>query len=217
MSWGTAEEIDRRLPFIIQPAGSEMKINVDGLEHAAGEKMQAGASLLPLIQRCKDGDQNAFREIYRTFVPRVRGTLFRMVGEGALDDMTQEVFLKLWKSIGRLDNPENFATWVYRITVNTAYDLYRKRRQEKGWLSMFLDTDESMLPVTYPLVVEQRAVWEALSKLSLDHRTIVVLYEIEQLSLEEIAAIIDKPVGTVKSRLFHARGRLREILSNEEV
>lgn len=133
-----------------------------------------------------------------------------------IDDLTQEIFIKVYTSIERFEHRSSLSTWIYRIAVNHCRDEIRRKRIRR-WFSlekMELDpiavgerTDGKMLQTERIDLVR----W-GLSKVSENHRSIIVLKDFENLSYEEIAKILDLELGTVKSRLNRARLALKEVL-----
>ena len=163
-----------------------------------------------LVAACQRGDTDSFRVLYRKHVHQVRGLLYRLVEPQNIDDLTQEVFVKIWKNLPKLETSAYLATWIYRITTNVANDYLRARRRRPPTEDL---TEARELPaqeLQAPLGTREM-VAHGLRQLSFDHRTVIVLYEIEGLTVQEIAEVIQKPVGTVKSRLSHARAHLLKV------
>lgn len=139
-------------------------------------------------------------------------------GESELaEDATQEVFLRVFEQINRFEGRSTFSTWLYRLAVNHALNfLKQKRRRERISVGERADPAECLpdLSCTPHDAVTQREhrreLQHLLSLLSIEHRTVVVLREIEELSYREIAAVLDIPAGTVMSRLSRAREALRK-------
>ncbi len=172
-----------------------------------------------LIQKCQLGDENSFRVLYQRYQHKVRATLYKLCGSELLDDLTQDVFLKAWKALPKLREPSYFATWLYRICWNVACDRRRqlaKIRQQKKILEQSIPESKSiqghLLKIHY-----QQLVQKALEHLTLDHRVVLVLHDLEDVPQKEIAQILSIPVGTVKSRLFNARKTMRQYLEQKGV
>ncbi len=169
-----------------------------------------------LIQHCLRGQKSAFQALYRRYQRPVRGTLFQLCGEAELDDLVQEVFLRAWKGLPKFRQSAQFSTWLYRITWNVATD--RRRIQGKARSQPLLSplapsADQSDLTqLHYEDLVQQ-----GLQALSLDHRAVLVLHDLEDLPQQEVASILNIPKGTVKSRLHHARSALRTFLQQKGV
>ena len=173
-----------------------------------------------LIARGRQGDLAAFEALY----DRYKGQVFRTAlaitrDQDAAEDLLQECMVRLHRSLASLDDNQPLAPWLYRVTVNLCYNwLTRKRR----WLQSLEEAVEwlSALPQPSPLqIVEQREVRtvieQAINSLSLDQRVTLVLYYLNGLSIEEVAFVLDCPLGTVKSRLHYGRQNLRRRLLSE--
>lgn len=184
-----------------------------------------------LVARCKENDLSAFEEIVQRYQHKIYGYVKRLVGnETDAEDITQEVFLKALHSLRSFREESSLQTWLFRIATNLCRDLHRRRQREKGWLPLWRHTDGEdsdgeectiEIPDTYhdPQKLLLQEELSGLLKQAIDHlpiamREVLVLHDIESLSYEEIAQALDIPLGTVKSRLFHARARLRDALSS---
>jgi RNA polymerase sigma-70 factor (ECF subfamily) len=171
-----------------------------------------------LIQQCLSGHPHSFRQLYQRHQQRVRSLLFQLCGAPHLDDLVQEVFLRAWKGLPKLQQPHTFSTWLYRIAWNVASDQRRDLAKGRDHLQVITAQtptqhhDRGLLELHY-----QDLVQRGLAHLSLEHRTVVVLHDLESVPQKTIAEILDIPVGTVKSRLFHARGALRQFLQQAGV
>ena len=171
-----------------------------------------------MIARARLGDSVAFEEIVRTFLPRVLAIAQNMVGRsGDAEDVAQEVFFKVHQKLGTFREEASFYTWLYRVTMNTATD-FMKRRNHRP-LGQVEDLES--LPIAdqgdTPFAAISRAdlareMREAILEIPTPFRTVLVLREIEQLTYEEIAETMKCSIGTVESRLFRARARLKSIL-----
>ena len=169
----------------------------------------------------------AFEKLYGKYRERVYGILWRMLRnrEDALD-ATQDVFIRVLRAIKQFNPDGRFFTWLYRIAVNRGIDIIRRRktRKENAYDPDWTSEEESRPPESRRFrgpeenaeVSEFRERLEhAIAQLSEDHRAVFLLYSEEQLRYEEIAEVLDVPIGTVMSRLFHARRKLREQLPTE--
>jgi RNA polymerase sigma-70 factor (ECF subfamily) len=94
----------------------------------------ANNSDIELIERCVNGDRGAFRHLYRRYEHKVRATLYQLCGSSLLDDLVQEVFLRVWKGLPKLKQRNTFSTWLYRITWNVATD--QRESFAIAWLSL---------------------------------------------------------------------------------
>ena len=173
-----------------------------------------------IVTKCLNGDSKIFRQLYRRYEQRVRSTIYQLCGGEGLDDLVQDVFFRAWKGLPKLRKASYFGTWLYRICWNVATDQRRKAAKHQSTLP-----EEAALDVAFsraqdtPNLMQlhyQDLVQRGLQSLSLDHRIIVVLHDLESIPQKEIAKILDIPVGTVKSRLFYARSQLRKFFQEQE-
>jgi len=169
-----------------------------------------------VIQRCLDGDQAAWETIVRTHWRRVFNIAYKFVGRhDQAEDLTQDVFLKLYKSLDTFDRRANFQTWLISVSRNLCIDHYRSVRKERETMNRDVDpADLSPVSTTRSphAVLEQRDRVELL-RLALDTlaptlRTAVMLRDIQELSYQEIADRLRLPEGTVKSRINRGRTEL---------
>jgi RNA polymerase sigma-70 factor, ECF subfamily len=177
-----------------------------------------------LLARAQSGDTAAFDNLITLHRERIYMHLFQIVRneEDALD-LTQETFIRAWKSLKRFDAAAPFSSWLHRIATNAAIDLCRRRqvRPQTQVSSGTLKIDPASrttpsrpeVPGTSLDRAEiKRRVEEAFTALSAEHRAVIVLKEIEDLSCEEIARHLGCSIGTVMSRLFYARKKLQTLL-----
>ena len=169
-----------------------------------------------VIQRCLTGDQAAWDEIVRLHWRRVFNIAYKFVGRHDLaEDLTQDVFLKLFKSLDTFDRRANFQTWLISVSRNLCIDHYRSVRKERETMNRDVDPSD-LTPVATtrsPLVeLEQRdrvqLLRAALDTLAPTLRTAVMLRDIHELSYQEIADRLRLPEGTVKSRINRGRTEL---------
>lgn len=171
-----------------------------------------------LVQQCLKGDTRSFRVLYRRHQQRVRSILYQLCDPSALDDLVQDVFLRAWKGLPKFRQTAQFSTWLYRIAWNVASDQRRSAAQGRTRLKVISSqtstqhNDPGVMHLHY-----QDLVRRGLESLSFDHRTILVLHDLEEVPQKEVADILNIPVGTVKSRLFHARVAMRQFFQKEGV
>ncbi len=174
-----------------------------------------------LISLAQNGDQSAFEQLLDRYQKTVYHQAFRLLNDPEdAADVTQEVFIKVWKHLPSFRGESGFATWLYRLTDNAAIDLIRREKKRQGDSSLDDEENAAIFPAdpapTPQQAVEQKelkqAVAEGLQQLSEEHRRILVMREINGLSYEEIGAILDLSPGTVKSRLARARISLAKFL-----
>ncbi len=183
-----------------------------------------------LVEQAKQGSIQAFETLILTYEKMVYNIAFRMLQHSEdARDISQEVFLKAYRSLENFDGKSKFSTWLYRIAVNTCIDEIRK---QKGKLTYSLEeelesaegsyqkqfADAGQTPEDSLLHQEmQKEVVDALNTLSEEHKTVVVLRDIQGFSYEEIAKMTNTTLGTVKSRIARARSQLKNtILQNRE-
>jgi RNA polymerase sigma-70 factor (ECF subfamily) len=169
---------------------------------------------LKLIHRSQAGDTEAFGELVTKYRSKIFNMIYGIVGnENDAWDLAQEGFLKAWRSIHRFQARSSFYTWLYSITINVTIDSLRQRcRRSEVELD---DAIPSSLPsprANYQRNEIRQHINAALAQLSPEHRAVIVLKEIEDLHYHEIAEILNLSIGTVMSRLFYGRKKLRSIL-----
>lgn len=172
-----------------------------------------------LISLFQSGDQGVFRILVERYQERVRNLLFSIFHEtGTIDDLAQEVFIKAYEGLGRFRFESSFYTWLYRIAVNRARDELRKRKVRRFFSFHGLDdsTEKEVMERTTVEPVstdEQELVAKGLEALPEKYRMPVILKDLDGLSYEEIADVLECEIGTVKSRLSRGRTMLRNILA----
>jgi len=179
-----------------------------------------------LVLRSQKGDSESFQLLYKLYQQKARSTLYQLCGNFMLDDLVQEVFLRAWKGLPKLRTPKYFSTWFYRICWNVATDYRRKlaRNASKSQSTVALDAIAgdhiaANIPPTSDLMRlhYQDLVKRGLKHLSLPHRAVLVLHDLEDIPQQEIAQILEIPLGTVKSRLYHARKTLKKFLQQQGI
>jgi len=170
-----------------------------------------------LIARARRGDPSAFEEIVRLYQRRVYGVALRIVrAHDVADDVTQEAFLRAWRSLDRFELGRPFGPWVCRIAANLAVNHVRSpRAREEGLPDGHAETRTNAPgPLGALLDAEGASVLErAMGQLPQEQRAVLVLRVVEELSYAEIAETLGISPGTVMSRLFRARERLAQALS----
>lgn len=166
---------------------------------------------------CQSGSSVAFQKLVKMYQEKVRGLIYSILNDASvLDDLTQEVFIKVYTSIDKFEHRSSLGTWIYRITVNHCRDEIRRKRIRRFFSLDKMEWEpKSMGTTTDGLMLQKEKVqmvqW-GLSQLPEKHRTIIILKDFEELSYEEIADILKIELGTVKSRLNRARTMLKEVL-----
>lgn len=171
------------------------------------------ASESHLIAEAAAGNMGAFAQLVSTHRLNVLRLAYGMVHSAdEAEDIAQEVFIKVWNHLPNYRAQGSFQSWLYRITVNTALDLLR-RRQEEAPLEDHSDALGQETPEEALLRQDQQAqVQQAIAELPPGARAVLILREYEQLSYKEIAEILQIPLGTVMSRLNYARQALKKKL-----
>ena len=182
-----------------------------------------------LLERCRRGDAAAFETLVSAYEQKVLNLAYRMMGNRQdAEDMTQDIFLKVYRSVGNFKENSSFSTWLYRVATNVCLDALRKRKKSQNDVSIQQrgddDSDyELSIPndAPSPFEMAQRkeamaALETALKSLSPDQRMAVTLRDIDGLSYEEIARITRSSLGTTKSRINRARLALRKILEDQK-
>ncbi len=180
-----------------------------------------------LIEACLQGRTEAFGELVRRYQDRVYNTVYRLLGQAEdAQDALQETFLSAFHSLDSFKGESQFFTWLYRIAVNSAISLRRKRRvgmrleneHHEGTMSAEPadDSEWSQPGLALEKADDERRMQRILNRLSSDHRIVLVLKEIDGLKYEAIAEVLRVPIGTVRSRLFRARMELRGILEESD-
>jgi RNA polymerase sigma-70 factor (ECF subfamily) len=182
-----------------------------------------------LVQRSQAGDYQAFDALVTKHRGRVYAMIQNMVkNEADAWDLSQDVFLKVWKALSKFEARAQFSTWMYRITHNVVYDWLRKKKLQSAG-----ELDDSLLDgqqiaagalatptqVARPDVAMEHEelrvkIEAALDKISPEHREAIVLREVNGLEYKEIAEVMECSIGTVMSRLFYARKKLQNLLTN---
>ena len=168
-----------------------------------------------LVEQAQHGDRNAFGELVLRHYPGVVQVVYRLCGDTALaEDMAQETFLRAWINLTSFHPQSSLRNWLYRIAVNAALDVLRRKPDET------LEDEAAQMIIDHAagpetvLIEKERAgqLHQAMRSLPEAARSVLVLREYGGLSYQEIASVLDVPVGTVMSRLNYARNRLRELL-----
>jgi RNA polymerase sigma-70 factor (ECF subfamily) len=173
-------------------------------------------ALESLIQRCLQNDQRAWDEIVRTYRRKVFNVAYKFVGRhDEAEDLTQDIFLKVFRSLDTFDRRANFQTWLISVSRNLCIDHYRSVRKERETISREIDSRELSPAADDPspmAALEQRdrvaLLRQALATLPEGLRTAVMLRDIHELSYQEIAGRLRLPEGTVKSRINRGRAAL---------
>ena len=196
-------------------------------EEPAEELAAAPVEEMVLVQRARQGDLPAYDELVRRYQERIYATVYHMTSNHEdANDLAQEAFIKAYQALKSFKGGSSFYTWVYRIAVNKTIN-FLKQRKNKAQMSLDdLDFNAEHDPDLVALISEktprreinlaelQEKLNEAMQKLSEPHRLVVTLHDVQGMSHEEIAKVMDCNIGTVRSRLFYARQQLQAYLSD---
>ncbi len=180
-----------------------------------------------LFKRALGGELAAYDELVRRYQERVYATIYHMTANHEdANDLAQETFIKAYQALNTFKGGSSFYTWIYRIAVNKTINFLKQRRHRAQMSLDDLDFNAEHDPDLVALISEktprrevnlaelQEKLNAAMQKLSEPHRLVVTLHDVQGLSHEEIAEIMDCNIGTVRSRLFYARQQLQALLSD---
>ena len=193
------------------------------------ERQKEADEDLAIVHKIQDGDVDAFDALILKYRERVYSVIYNLTSNREdASDLTQETFIKAFQSINRFKGKSSFFTWLYRIALNTSLTYLRKNKLRRffsfekmvdedhteGFIeNMTADSDSDKAALMSEL---QEKLNDAFQKLSVKHRTVITLFEIDGLSHKEIAEIVGASVGTVRSRLHYAKqflqGELKDYL-----
>ncbi len=211
--------------------GRESPVNDPGEEPSnALEPGASGPDDRELVDRIQDGDEAAFKELFDRYHRRAFAVAFGVVKnrQDALD-IVQDAFIKVHRHIGNFQGSSSFYTWLYRIVMNLSIDHVRRNKKGKdldyddkvGRDDGTVAGDGTLLPTilngnpgkTVLRKELSEAIQAALEELPEYHRAVILLREVEGLSYEEMAKVLEVPKGTIMSRLFHARKKMQASLA----
>ncbi|MEO7600305.1 MAG: sigma-70 family RNA polymerase sigma factor [Opitutus sp.] len=193
---------------------------------ASPDRQHEADSDVSIVQRVQSGDVAAFDQLVLKYRSRVYGVVYHLTSsrEDAAD-LTQDAFIKAFQSINRFQGQSSFFTWLYRIAVNSTLTHLRKNRLRTFFSFEKISEDDAVSSEIIAALTDatgadretfarelQEKLNEAMHKLSIKHRTVITLFEIDGLSHQEIAEVMDCSVGTVRSRLHYAKQLLQSEL-----
>ncbi|HTY37886.1 MAG TPA: sigma-70 family RNA polymerase sigma factor [Bacteroidota bacterium] len=171
-----------------------------------------------LITLVQQGEQGAYRILVERYQERIRNLIYSIFHDNQIvDDLSQDVFIKAYEALSQFRFQSSFYTWLYRIAVNKSRDELRKRKVRR-WFSLQTMLDTADKELSSKIVVEQHdnelqeLLAAGLKTLPEKYRIAIILKDVDGLSYEEIAEIMECEIGTVKSRLSRARAMLRKVL-----
>ena len=190
---------------------------------ASPERLKEADDDLTIVRQVQGGDVAAFDQLILKYRNRIFGVVYHLTSnrEDAAD-LTQDAFIKAFQSIQRFSGQSSFFTWLYRIAINGTLSHLRKNRTRSFFSLEKMDSDEPVSKEIISALTDktgaerdtyvrelQEKLNEAMLKLSISHRTVVTLFEIDGLSHQEIAEVMNCSVGTVRSRLHYAKQLLQ--------
>lgn len=170
-----------------------------------------------LIQKCLAGNRDIFAELVSRYKKLIYGVIYNISGDFTeANDLFQEVFLRIYKSLHRYNSDYQFATWAIRITTNVCRDRLRQKKMEPVPVEEINETeDDQNNPESQYLAREQiNGIRKAIGELPEKYRIPIILFHQQRLSYEEMAKILDQPVSVIKNRLYRARLMLRDKLNS---
>ncbi len=188
-------------------------------EHVTEDRSPSGAVAdAALVDRARTGDTGAFEELVRRYRNDVFALSYHFLrNREEAWDTSQEVFIKAYHSLGKFRGDSSFKTWLLRITANHCKDHFKKRKLDTVPLDERLDADAPSLPANPREALESAelgtAIEKAIALLPPKHRTAFVLREFEGMSYQDMAEVMQCNLGTVMSRLHHARQKLQATLA----
>jgi RNA polymerase sigma-70 factor (ECF subfamily) len=173
-----------------------------------------------IIKQCKLGDIEGFSELYNMYSKQALGTAYLIAGHSGLaEDIVHEAFIHCFISIHKLKSMETFEVWFYKIVTRTGWKLMAQNKDSIG-----MDEIENKTPIVdlqasveLETCVDRLTIYEALTELSIEMRTVIVLHYFSDLSIKDISKILGCFEGTVKSRLHNAKKQLKEILQKDHI
>lgn len=178
-------------------------------------KSAAALQLKSLVLNHRQASASEFKALYDKYNSLVRSVIFQIAGPSHLNDLVQEVFIKIWKGLPEFSANSKLSTWIYRIATNVAIDSLRaasRRKEDFEYdLNQILDEHDS----ADKEIENRQMIQKGLESLSEDHRTVLVLAFIHERPLLEIAEILDISEGTVKSRLYYAKEAFSKYLESK--
>lgn len=170
--------------------------------------MEEQPNIVEIIRQAQAGSEPAFETIVKNYQQMVFWLAYRMLGDqGLADDVTQDTFIRVYKSLDRFDISRNFATWLRQIAVNLSIDYLRRHKNRPVSLSAVGDIAADA--VDPDRAEEIKRIRELVNRLPEKYKTVLMLRDIEGLDTKEIAEIVRRPLVTVRWRLFKARQMIR--------
>ena len=180
-----------------------------------------------LVRAAREGDMRAYDQLIQRYQGRIYSTIYHMTSNHEdANDLAQDTFIKAYSVLKSFKGDSSFYTWIYRIAVNKTINFLKARKNKYSLSLNDMDFNAENDPDLVAFVSDktprrdvalaelQQKLNEAMQKLSEDHRMVITLHDVQGLSHDEIAAIMECNTGTVRSRLFYARQQMQALLSN---
>ncbi len=184
---------------------------------------------ISLIRALSKGHEEAYRYLYKVYAPKIGALVKSYLGTDDIDDVIQEVFVRIYKNIKKFRGDSKLSTWIYRITVNVCNNVYKKLKNkglsvdlmepddEEEYTYQFSTDEDVRKNVTDEILYEK--LRKVLDTLNPEDRAILFMKEIDGLTYEEIGEILKRPEGTIKSKLHYIKEKIRraleEVISDE--
>ena len=174
-----------------------------------------------LVAGCIAGERRYQRRLFKKYRSSVYSLIYNILGNDThIDDILQQVFIKIFRSLKNFKGLSSLKTWIYRITTKVCIDQLRKKYRKRqlpivsntDYIDGHLDAGGSDPLKEREQIELRKQIEKGLNRLSVDKRIVVTMFEMEGFSLQDISEVLNKPVGTVKSRLFHGRKELADHL-----
>jgi RNA polymerase sigma-70 factor (ECF subfamily) len=188
---------------------------------------EAPAAEMELVRRAQGGDLQAYDELVKRYQERIYATVYHMTSNHEdANDLAQDSFIKAFQALKSFKGGSSFYTWLYRIAVNKTINFLKQRKNRTHMSLNDLDFNTENNPDLVALISDktprrdaglkelQEKLNAALLKLSEPHRLVVVLHDVQGMSHEQVAEVMDCNIGTVRSRLFYARQQLQSLLTD---
>ncbi len=179
-----------------------------------------------LVKKVKNGDADAFEQIIIKYEKKIFGLIYNMLrNENEIEDVAQEVFIKVYKNLDKFNGDSSLYTWIYKIATNLCLDQIKKRKEviyideklqlDDGEVEIQIPSDEKLQDEIYEQKELKQKLESCIDKLPEKQKVMIVLRDIKGLSYDEIAEILDLKLGTVKSQINRARLKLKELLEKD--
>ena len=188
-------------------------------KHKETQRQEESLKELCLVKEMIAGDMDAFDRLMEIYQPKALRVAYLISGNYAdSEDIVQETFVACYMNRQEIRSAEAFKSWFYRTLSRKAWRICRKKKKEQPSEEIFSEEVEAPGELLSDMVQkeEERMIFRAICSLPVKHRTVVVLYYYNQMSVKEIAKTLGCLEGTVKSRLYHAKQKLKSILEQEE-